>query len=146
MRRPIRRDQNHGSWVDGHYQEPWQPTMVIYGAPRTKKTSNRIVRAGKRPRVLPSEAFERWASAAVPQMRVCWSGRAAISKPVNVAALFYRDAYRGDAVGYYQALADALQAAGVVVDDKWIVSWDGSRMEKDAERPRIELEISEVES
>ena len=60
-----------------------------------------------------------------------------LSQPVNCAAVFYRDAHRGDAVGYYQALGDALEAAGVVSNDKWLVSWDGSRLRKDADRPRI---------
>lgn len=120
--------------------------MVIVGAPRTKKNSSSIVRAGGkgRMRIIPSEAYRRWESVAVPQMRIYWSGRKPINWPVNVRAVFYRDANRGDAVGYYQALADALEKAGVVVNDKWIWSWDGSRMEKDSDRPRVEVEITEA--
>lgn len=115
--------------------------MTVYGAPRTKKTSNRVVRAGRFTKVLPSEAFERWEALAVPQMRIAWAGRAPIAHAVNVRAVFYRDAERGDAVGYYQALADALETAGVLVNDKHIVSWDGSRLAKDKNRPRVEVEI-----
>src|SRR5579884_4017709 len=113
-------------------------SFVIFGRCRTKKTSNRLVRAGKRWRVLPSEAFETWQSSAVPQLRIFWTCKPPIERPVNVAAVFYRDASRGDAVGYYQSLADILQTAGVVEDDKWIVSWDGSRLDKDAANPRVE--------
>ena len=43
--------------------------------------------------------------------------------PVRVSATFYRDRNAGDLVGYMQALADALQKAGVLVDDRQIVSW-----------------------
>ena len=118
--------------------------MVIVGAPRTKKNHSTIVRSKGRPRLIPSEAYRRWESVAVPQMRIYWAGREPIARPVNVCAVFYRDADRGDAVGYYQALADALEKAGVVVNDKWIWSWDGSRMDKDADKPRVEIEITEA--
>jgi Holliday junction resolvase RusA-like endonuclease len=119
--------------------------MTIYGPPRTKKNHSRVVRAGRFTKVLPSEAYERWESIAVPQMRIAWAGRIAISYPINVRATFYRDANRGDAVGYYQALADALEVAGVIADDKFIVSWDGTRMAVDRKRPRVEVEIEAVE-
>ena len=64
--------------------------------------------------------------------------------PVNVSAAFYRDKLTGDAVGYYQALADALEEGRIVENDRLIVSWDGSRLLKDAKNPRIELEITEA--
>ena len=49
-----------------------------------------------------------------------------------------------DAVGYYQALADALESAGVLSNDKWITQWDGSRLAKDAERSRIEVTLTAI--
>jgi hypothetical protein len=71
-------------------------------------------------------------------------GLAPIAEPVNCAALFYRDADRGDAVGFYQGLADLLEKGGVVSNDKWIVTWDGARLCKDASRPRVELTLTKV--
>ena len=118
--------------------------IVLDGAPRTKKTSNRIIRAGNRRRILPSKAHERWFGAVFPklaQVAGLLAPRLPLRVPVNVAATFYRDAERGDAVGYYQALADLLERAGVVENDVLIRSWDGSRLRKDAAYPRIELEI-----
>ena len=50
----------------------------------------------------------------------------------------------GDAVGYYQAVADWLELAGALVNDKWIVSWDGSGMRKDQACPRVEVTLTEV--
>lgn len=125
----------------------------IDGPPRTKKTSNRVVflgqpcpacRRGRTPKVLPSEAWADWHQSALPGLMLTAQRalRAPISWPVSCAALFYRDAERGDAVGYYQGLADLLQDAQIVADDKWIVSWDGSRLFKDAQRPRVELVLS----
>ena len=43
------------------------------------------------------------------------------------------------------ALADALEEAGIVENDRLIVSWDGSRLLKDAATPRIEVMLEAVE-
>ena len=67
-----------------------------------------------------------------------------IRLPMNIKALFYREALVGDAVGFYQALADTLEKGGIVENDRLIVSWDGSRLMKDKENPRVEVEISEA--
>lgn len=84
-----------------------------------------------------------------------------IREPVNCMAIFYRQKNIGDAVGFYQALADLLEicqdckqkkrkcqcyqfGARVLDDDKWIVSWDGSRLSKDKDNPRIEVLLTDV--
>jgi Holliday junction resolvase RusA-like endonuclease len=129
--------------------------LTIDGAPRTKKTHNRIVVVKSKGRatrriVLPSEAWESWAEHSnlliAQQIR-----RAPITcplpdRPYNCAAIFYRDAARGDAVGYYQGLADLLEKAKVVTNDKHIVQWDGSRLLIDRDNPRVELTLTEVEA
>jgi Holliday junction resolvase RusA-like endonuclease len=120
--------------------------IVVLGAPRTKKNSGEIWRPkGGGTRFVASAAYRRWEKAALPQLRRAWAGRIAITQPVNVRATFYREANIGDAVGYYQALADALEKAGVLVNDRLIVSWDGTRIAKDNMRPRIELEIEPLD-
>jgi Holliday junction resolvase RusA-like endonuclease len=117
-------------------------TLVILGAPRTKKNSSRIVVAGQRHRVLPSIAHERWYQTALPQLRAQWCGRPVLQTPVSVRAYFYRERRVGDLLNYEQALADALERSGIVENDKLIVSWDGSRLRSDRSRPRIELLIA----
>jgi hypothetical protein len=122
---------------------------VILGAPRTKKTSNRVVRLrGKkagRPLVLPSQAWVTWCRCARIWNEDDWIvGANPGTGAVNCRAIFYRDANRGDAVGYYQGLADLLQKRGIVADDKLIVSWDGSRLAVDRKRPRVEITLTEV--
>lgn len=129
--------------------------LVLDGAPRTKKTSNRTFdvgrrcpscRRGQRTVVMPSEAWETWCNELTPRIRAALPARwEPIAYPVNCAALFYRDALRGDSHGFYQGLADVLQHAGVVADDRWIVQWDSSRLLKDAARPRVELVITAIE-
>lgn len=119
--------------------------IVIVGKPATKKNSGRIVGRGKRKWLLPSDPYVRWENAALPQLRIAWAGRDPIAHPVSVRATFYRERNTGDMNNYFSALADALQKARIVVDDKWIMSWDGSRLAKDAKRPRIELEIEPLD-
>jgi hypothetical protein len=145
-------------------------SLTIPSAPRTKKTSQRIVQIkgknGSRgfTKILPSEAHEAWFKLAMTYAAAIRGqlARAGVSLPlagpVEVSATFYRDRDSGDLLGYEQALADWLQepkvneqgktvrkGAGIIRDDVQIKSWDGSRLAKDSVRPRIELEIREIE-
>lgn len=126
--------------------------LTITGPPRTKKNHGTIVRAGGRPRLIPSRAWTKWWKAAriidAETQRDTywgWGKNSAIDYPVNCAAVFYRDRNQGDAVGYYQGLADLLEKRGVVVNDKYIVSWDGSRLDIDRKNPRVEVELTATE-
>lgn len=121
--------------------------LTIPGPPRTKKTHSRIVRVGKFTKILPSQAFCDWQRKVLAALRgpVARTPSLPIRYDVNCRAVFYRDAAVGDAVGYYQGLADILEVLQVVDDDKRIVSWDGSRLDKDARRPRVEVELREVQ-
>lgn len=142
-------------------------SIVILGAPRTKKTSNRLAwrysrRLGKKVRiVLPSQAWERWATSAgiilldpdgKAVMRDGRRGRILLglapltTARVRCAAVFYRDANRGDAVGFYQGVADLLEKRGVLANDKQIVDWAGSELRKDTKHPRTELTLHVLES
>jgi Holliday junction resolvase RusA-like endonuclease len=116
-------------------------TLTLYAAPRTKKTSNQLQRFGGRLKVVPSKAWMAWrdkvlASGDVkPWMRLR-------DQPYNCAAIFYRDADRGDATGYMQSLADVLEEAGVVSNDRLLVSWDGTRLRVDRKNPRVEITLT----
>lgn len=143
-------------------------TFVLPVVPRTKKNSPRQVKrraktTGKLITIpIPSEAYETMEEGVVKwaRSRTLLSGalflteRGAacfgacellLAQPLNCAALFFRQKRIGDANGYYQGLADALEAAGVLADDKWIVQWDGSRLAKDAKRPRIEVTLTALD-
>lgn len=120
--------------------------LIIYGAPRTKKTSNRIVRIGKGPRsftkILPSKAHEEWFYKALPQ--AVSARNRTFATDVRVTALIYRESYAGDLVGYLQAIGDLLERSGILENDRLITSWDGSRLLKDSAVPRVEIEITEI--
>ena len=137
--------------------------VLADAAPRTKKTSNRVFQG----RVHPSAAYVEWLKSfridpPLPS-NIAWMAdhyakmsraqRKGLprpptlmpAKPMHVRALVYRDADRGDLTGYEQAIGDALEARGVIPNDKWIKSWDGTRLLKDAANPRVELLITTLE-
>lgn len=143
--------------------------FTLFGAPRTKKTHNRIFRFGKdreHTRVAPSEQFEDYLSSCLMQGLVIRGALEAagivlpIFEAVSVRALFYRQRNDGDATGYYSALGDIIQAPtmrvdkktgriktarkgiGIINDDRLIHDWDGSRLLKDAKCPRVEVELN----
>lgn len=115
-------------------------TLVLLGAPRTKKNHGRVLQRGKRKVHVQSEAHEAWNASAQMQLakfRASTDWTLPIKSPVNCRALFFRDAERGDFIGYAQALADALQEGGIVENDSQIRSWDGSRLLVEKANPRI---------
>lgn len=129
--------------------------------PRTKKNSAQMIPNMKRPTLIPSAAYLEWERVALRVLigeglvkRIGHNkkgkpiygvhGAKPIDFPVNCRALIYRDRSVGDAVGFYQAIGDFLQLAGVVTNDRFIVSWDGTRLLKDPVMPRVELELERV--
>lgn len=133
-------------------------TFTILGSPRTKKTSQRIVRnrATGKMLIISAKAKADWETTATEQLRaqrgpttivnVRRKGKmialpVQFSGPVRVTALFYRDRDIGDATGFYQALADALEKSGVLANDRQIEDWDGSRRLVDRANPRVEVTV-----
>jgi glycine/D-amino acid oxidase-like deaminating enzyme len=114
-------------------------------------TAGLLVNAAPAGAVTPNKPggiqWRAWSDAVSPRIRsaLATAGMAPIAYPVNCRAIFYRDANRGDAVGYYQGLADVLEKAGVVINDVCITTWDGSRLRKDAANPRVEVELTKAE-
>jgi hypothetical protein len=142
--------------------------LTVAGAPRTKKNSPVIVRnitdaflnplpmseqglwewvtnretILPHPRLLPSPAYRDWEAAAIKAVLPVLEPLRRFF-PVNYSchllAKVYRDRDVGDWCGYMQGLSDFLEDIGVVEDDILIRSYDGSRLLKDPENPRVEL-------
>lgn len=118
--------------------------IVLDGAPRTKKNSQRILRVGGRRIVAPSRQFKAFEEACLWQLR-SWRAEP-IDGLVACAATFYRDRAVGDLNNFTAAIADILEKAGVLTNDRLIRSWDGSRLEVDRARPRVEVLLSRFDA
>lgn len=121
--------------------------LVVPGPPRTKKNHGRLIKVGGQPRMLPSKPWSDWCKRVAPALERAMkaAGVPPISQPCNCSATFFREVATGDAVGFYQGLADVLEHGGVVANDRFIVSWDGSRLAKDRDRPRVEVTLTMLE-
>lgn len=116
---------------------------TIQGIPRTKKNSQRIIVIGGKRAVLQSRQYLCWEAPAVFQLQAQRHGLT-WKCPVNMRAIVYRDRAVGDLLNYLAAISDVLEKAGVVANDRLIVSLDGSRMLVDRQRPRVEIELTEA--
>jgi Holliday junction resolvase RusA-like endonuclease len=118
-------------------------SIVLIGAPRTKKNHGKVIKRGGRKFHVSSDAYEAW-NASV-QMQLAMARAKESDLPfrghVNVRAFFYRHADVGDAVGFYQGLADALQEGRILENDRQIRSWNGSLLLTDAANPRTVVTI-----
>lgn len=116
--------------------------LIIKGQPITKKNSQQIIIAGKRPCIIPSQAYKKYAALAKQQL--CLTGSPEpIGGPIAVRCLYYLETARTpDLTNLLAATHDILQACRIIEDDSQIKSVDGSRIiGKDAINPRVEITI-----
>ncbi len=121
--------------------------FVITGNPPIKKNSRSIGRNAKTGRMFPmkSPALRAAEEAAIWELQEQKSGDPWDS-PVAVKFIFFRcDQRRVDLSNLYEFAQDVLQKAGILTDDFWIFSHDGSRREYDHEHPRTEITITPYE-
>ncbi len=118
--------------------------IILHGRPTTKKNSSRVVRCGKLTKVLPSKAYEGYEEDCLWQLKSC---REKYEGPVRIKVLYWMRDRRSwpDLVGLMQATADILEKAGVIDNDKNIVSWDGTHIVGvDRSKPRALIEIEKA--
>lgn len=118
--------------------------IIVYGSPRTKKNSQRIVNAGGFHRIMPSKAYDEWLRECVRQLRHTDTH---IEQPVNVKCLFYMPTKRRvDLVNLLEAVDDMLQdkRIDIIADDNCsiVAGHDGSRVLYDKSNPRVEIRIT----
>lgn len=131
--------------------------LVWHGNPTTKKNSQEIAArkakpGAKKPRrglsaltwpyvpfIVPGRAYKKALKSALVEL--VGQGRPVPAKTeLWVEAHFYLGArQQPDLDGLFNACADILEAAGVIPNDYWIASWDGSRKHRDPGNPRTEV-------
>lgn len=120
--------------------------FTVLGAPRTKKNSQRIARAKDgRPFIIQSKSACGWAKDAVRDLKAASHlPGLPFDAPVNLCARIYRDRAVGDLLNYLAAVSDALETAGIVTNDKWILGLNGCELLVDRQRPRVEIELTHL--
>lgn len=127
--------------------------MILYQTmiplnPKTKKNNQQVLYNSKtkKPFIAQNNAYKKYERDA--GWFVKWN-KPPIKEAVNVKCVFYRDSERRvDLTNLLEAIDDVLVKYKVLADDnfKIIASHDGSRVYVDREKPRIEIEITRLQS
>ena len=121
--------------------------IILPGSIRSKKNSKiaTIVGGVHKPRramILPSKAYTAWEKEARHAARQQYRN-APVDDAVHVVAKIYYKGQQPDLSGCLESVGDAME--GVLwMNDKLIMSWDGSRLEKDNANPRTEIEVKTI--
>lgn len=119
--------------------------IVLYGDPRTKKNSARILKSRSGGRfVAPSKAYVDYETDCLRQIK---RPRSPISARVNVRCVYYMATRRKvDLANLIEATCDILVKAKVLADDnsQIVAAHDGSRVDYDKKNPRAEIWIEEI--
>lgn len=120
--------------------------LTLYGDPRTKKNSARILKSRSGGRfVAPSKAYVDYETDCLRQIKRPISP---IYARVNVRCVYYMATRRKvDLANLIEATTDILVKARVLEDDNSCIvsAHDGSRVDYDKRNPRVEIWIEEME-
>lgn len=124
--------------------------FTIYGNPRTKKNSQRIVSRGKYHSILPSKAYMEYSKHLILIFREGTARRHTepLQEPITLMCHYYmKTRGRVDKINLEEATHDILVDNGVLKDDDAtiIASTDGTRVFYSKENPRVEIYISKFE-
>ena len=115
--------------------------LEIKGIPRSKKNSMMAMCIGGKPRLLQSKLYRDYEKDALKQL---WAwGNQTISGAVEVRCLYFvPDHRKRDLTNLLAASHDIIAKGGLITDDSFIKSVDGSRiMGVDKGNPRCEIRI-----
>lgn len=121
--------------------------LVISGDPRTKKNSQRIVRAGNYMKILPSNQYKEYEKNFLVDCMYQGMWRKKLKNKMNIKCVYYMKTRRKvDLVNLLEATMDCLVASEVIEDDNCSIAYshDGSCVKYDKERPRVEIEMEEI--
>lgn len=118
--------------------------ITFYSQPISKKNSQKIIIAGKRPYIVPSDAYRKYVRRVKEQL--IGQTLPALAGPLHVKCLYYMETAREpDLTNLMAATHDILEEIGVILDDKQIKNVDGSRIMGKDKEPRVEIFISQFE-
>ena len=119
--------------------------LTIHGQPITKKNSQQIIMAGKRPCIIQSSAYRKYEKMAKQQIALLGLSKP-ICGPVEAKCLYYLATTRTpDLCNLMASTHDVLEHCGVIENDEQIKSVDGSRIMGKDPNPRVEITITPME-
>jgi Holliday junction resolvase RusA-like endonuclease len=123
------------------------------GQTPSKKNSHHIRRSGRKAWISPKPEYQQWENNAVLQLQAQKNQRKPyvdypLKGRLNLSCVIYRrHQYQPDLSNLIQSVEDALERAGIIENDKYIESLDGSRRVLGCtfgnERAEIELSVKE---
>lgn len=119
--------------------------ITLPGRPATKKNSMTVVNAGGRRIPIQGKAFKEYEKACLVYLKT-YKGDRFTGEPIHMCARYYMPNRRSwpDLVGLLQATCDILEKAGIINNDRDIVSFDGSMIAGvDEVNPRTEITLTE---
>lgn len=108
-------------------------TLTIEGPPSVKKNSMTIAYSGhrKKPILMYSKSYAAALKTQLPQLKRQWQWAPVGSEehPLHISFSFtFKDRRRRDLDNLISSALDLLGKAGVIENDKWVYSVDGTRM------------------
>ena len=135
------------------YPYPWPLQFLIDGQAMSKKRNWVPVCGRGHPRIVLTREYKDWEKGVVDQLwvqRVTYAGSmlvpwVPIDEPVQAEFHFFLKGFREiDLSNLYQGPEDALQAAGILKNDKFIAGHDGSRRHPGIDNPHITITITPI--
>lgn len=120
--------------------------VEVLGHPYVKKSNQRVQMRGRHPVKVNTPNYNAWAKSARKQIndRVIKPANP-IDYPVNLKCRFFvRTRGAVDLSALYEGIQDILVELKILADDEWkiVASHDGSGVEWDPDRPRMEITIT----
>jgi Holliday junction resolvase RusA-like endonuclease len=121
-------------------------SLTLTGRPATKKNRGipiqRKSKAGNSyTAILPNAEYKLWEQSVALQCRIQYKAKPLLESCVIRAVFYEHPMQRGDLGGYFDALCDALQHAGIVKNDRQFRA-TVLDIQRDADNPRVELTIT----
>ena len=119
--------------------------VTLPGSIRSKKNSKQVIMVGgrnvpKRAMIIPSKAYQTWEKQARLAAAAQLIGFKPVEGHVHVCAKVYYKGQQPDLSGCLESVGDCLEGY-LWLNDKQIMSWDGSRLYHDKKNPRTEVEM-----
>ena len=125
--------------------------IVIPGKPPVKKNRQQIAKRRDTGRsfILPNEDYLAWVNGAIWHITAAWR-RCGHSAPIGgefehvqlQMRFFLPGSSQPDLSNLYEAVQDALQSAGVLTNDYWVVGHDGSDRQYAADDREARVEVT----